>query len=185
MSLPPSTYDKPALRRLLLDRRSRIDPADRQRWNERLRTHVEQWFETHPVDSLGVFWPIRGEPDLLDLYGKLAGLGVRLSLPVVVGKTAPLQFAAWQPGDTTARDGFGVPIPLHPNFVALPEALLVPCVGFSHESYRLGYGGGFYDRTLATAPKPAAIGIAYSCQQVAFQPDANDIALDRVITEAG
>jgi 5,10-methenyltetrahydrofolate synthetase len=67
--------------------------------------------------------------------------------------------------------------------VVRPPALLVPCLGFSEQGYRLGYGGGFYDRTLAPAPRPATLGIAYACQQVAFAADEHDLPLDAVITE--
>ena len=120
---------------------------------------------------------------MLNLYGKLTAHGVRLSLPVVVGKDQPLRFAAWSPGDVMVKDSFGVPVPEQPLFGSTPEVLLIPCVGFNSERFRLGYGGGFYDRTLAVAPRPFAIGIAYACQRVDFETREHDIALDMIITE--
>jgi 5,10-methenyltetrahydrofolate synthetase len=77
----------------------------------------------------------------------------------------------------------GVAVPADLRTVARPPALLVPCLGFNAQSYRLGYGGGFYDRTLAEAPRPYALGIAYACQQAAFDADDHDVPLDTVITE--
>lgn len=184
MSLPPSPSDKNALRRSLLDIRRHIGDEDRARWNAAISERLELWLQTHPVATLGVFWPIRKEPDLLSLYERLAARGVQLSLPVVVGRDQPLRFAAWSPGDVMVKDSFGVPVPEQPVFVATPEALLIPCVGYNAGRFRLGYGGGFYDRTLTVVPRPLAIGIAYTCQQTDFGADPHDIALDVIITEA-
>jgi 5-formyltetrahydrofolate cyclo-ligase len=182
-SLPPSPHDKGALRRSLLDIRRNIGDEDRVRSNAAIGSLLDQRFQMHPVSTLGVFWPIRQEPDLLSLYDRLAARGIRLSLPVVVGKNLPLQFAVWSPGDATAKDSFGVPVPEHPVFVATPQALLIPCVGFNAQRFRLGYGAGFYDRTLAVTPRPFTIGIAYSCQQAVFDASAHDVALDMIVTE--
>jgi 5-formyltetrahydrofolate cyclo-ligase len=184
-SLPPSHHDKAALRQSLLHLRRNINDDIRTRWNAAIADRLENWLTLHPVATLGVFWPIRKEPDLLDLYKKIAGLGVRLALPVVIAKDEPLGFAAWAPDDAMEKDAFGVPVPAQLIFVTMPETLLVPCVGFNEQGFRLGYGGGFYDRTLAREPKPLAIGIAYACQKAVFEIGAHDIALDMIITEAG
>jgi 5,10-methenyltetrahydrofolate synthetase len=104
-------------------------------------------------------------------------------LPVVVARAAPLAFAAWSPGAALVADGMGVMVPGDLHFVERPPALLVPCLGFSAEGYRLGYGGGFYDRTLEPAPRPYTLGIAYACQQAQFAHAAHDVALDVVVTE--
>jgi len=183
MSLPPSPNDKRALRRALLDIRRSISEENLARWNAVISERLEQWFQTHPVTSLGVFWPMNKEPDLLGLYEKLSTRGVRLSLPVVVGKDQPLRFAAWKPGDAMVQDSFGVSVPEQPVFVTTPKTLLIPCVGFNTERFRLGYGGGFYDRTLAVTPKPLAIGIAYACLQADFGTETHDIALDMMVTD--
>ena len=184
MSLPPSPSDKAALRRTLLDRRQRISDGDRLRWNAAIESRLEQWLASHTLTALGVYLPIRSEPELLGLYAKLVARGVKLSLPIVVGKDQPLRFTAWMPGDKMVRDAFGVPVPAQTSFVPMPEVLLVPCVGFNAQGFRLGYGGGFYDRTLAQTPKPVAIGIAYACQEAAFEVGVHDISMDVIITES-
>ncbi|GAB3540712.1 hypothetical protein GCM10027343_10210 [Noviherbaspirillum agri] len=140
------------------------------------------WWNAHQVLTMGVYWPIRSEPDLHQAYAELTSRGIQLALPVVVDNNAPLKFIAWKPGDPTTKDAFGVAIPISGEEIR-PEALLIPCVGFNALCYRLGYGGGFYDRTLAQSPRPLTIGVGYSCGFAAFDADAHDVALDAVITE--
>jgi 5-formyltetrahydrofolate cyclo-ligase len=183
MSLPPSTADKSALRQALLDRRLNIPDIDRTRMDAAIAAHLERWLDQHQIDILGIFWPIRNEPDLHDLYRRLSSRKLKLALPVVTEKNMPLRFAAWAPGDPMKKDAFGVPAPENLAFVPTPDALLIPCVGFNSLRYRIGYGGGFYDRTLAIEPKPLAIGIAYSCQLAQFQTGEHDVALDLIVTE--
>lgn len=183
MSLPPSHVSKAPLRQALLDRRLSLSEIDRTRMDAAIASHLEHRFSTQPVATLGVFWPIRNEPDLIDLYRRLDARGVNLSLPVVTDKNAPLRFAAWTPGAPMKKDVFRVPVPEKREFVAMPEAILVPCVGFNSKRFRIGYGGGFYDRTLSVTPRPVAIGIAYSCQLVEFEPGPHDVALDVIATE--
>jgi 5-formyltetrahydrofolate cyclo-ligase len=184
MSLPPSHQDKGALRRSLLAVRRGIDDRQRHQWDVAICTQLEHWLSSRPVGSLGIYWSIQNEPNLLPTYVRLAERGVRLFLPVVASKGKPLQFAAWTPGDAISKDAFGVPVPEQKVFGPYPDALLIPCVGFDHNRFRLGYGGGFYDRTLAVSPRPIAIGIAYACQQTTFEADPHDIALDVIITES-
>jgi 5-formyltetrahydrofolate cyclo-ligase len=176
---------KPALRKSLLAARSAV-PADlRQRWNAEIGARIVAWWEAHQVPTLGVYWPIRGEPDLRSAYEELNARGVRLALPVVVAKDAPLGFAEWTPGDALVKDALGVSIPAQHAVLMQPEALLIPCVGFNATRIRLGYGGGFYDRTLALAPRPFALGIAYGCALAAFDADPHDVGLDMIVTETG
>lgn len=183
MSLPPSALGKGDLRRALLERRLRIDDAERARMDAAIAAHLAHLLTTQPVASLGLFWPIRKEPDLLDLYRRLAVQGMRLSLPLVTEKKAPLRYVRWAPDDPMVKDSFGIPVPEKKFFVEMPDAVLVPCVGFNSQRFRIGYGGGFYDRTLALTPKPLAIGIAYSCQLAEFDIGPHDIPLDLIVTE--
>lgn len=155
----------------------------RQTLDCRIAERLEAWCIEHPVKTLGVYWPIRGEPDLRHVYEKLCQRGMALALPVVTSKDAPLRFVAWAPGDAMRKDRYGIAIPASDTAVR-PDAVLVPCVGFNAQRFRLGYGGGFYDRTLAQVPRPVAVGIAYASSLSAFEADAFDIALDRVITES-
>lgn len=179
--------DKAELRRALLAARSAIATDARRQYDAAIGAHVLAWWRTHPVQTLGIFWPMRGEPDLRDVYAKLAAQGLQLALPLVVARDAPLQFAAWAPGEPLEVDAMGVSIPaLIPaqnRIMQNPEALLIPCVGFNAARVRLGYGGGYYDRTLAVAPRPFAIGIAYANGLASFNAAAHDVALDLIITE--
>lgn len=176
--------DKAALRGALKARRRAIDPATKHAWDDRIGALVLAWWQAHPQESLGVYWPLAGEPDLRPAYAQLARAGVRLALPVVLAPDAALGFAEWIPGEATVLDRMGVAVPAELRMVARPPALLVPCLGFNAQGYRLGYGGGFYDRTLAPQPRPMTVGIAYACQLAAFAGAAHDVPLDRIITEA-
>jgi len=174
---------KSLLRNTLKALRRAIDPATRHAWDDRIGARVIAWCRAHPHETLGVYWPLAGEPDLRPAYAEMAAAGVRLALPVVVERDAPLGFAEWIPGEATETDRLGVAVPSELRMIERPPALLVPCLGFNASGYRVGYGGGFYDRTLAPEPKPATVGIAYACQLVAFDGDAHDVPLDRMITE--
>jgi 5,10-methenyltetrahydrofolate synthetase len=175
---------KAALRSALKAARRAIDPATRVQWDAHIGVQVLAWWRLRQVPVLGVYLPIHGEPDLRAAYAELAQAGARLALPVVVARDAPLAFAAWTPGQALVADGMGVMVPGDLHFVPRPPALLVPCLGFNAEGYRLGYGGGFYDRTLEEAPRPYTLGIAYACQEAQFGHAPHDVALDVVVTEA-
>lgn len=185
-SVDPSV-DKGALRRELLSTRAAVGAAQKTAWDAAIGARVLAWWERQAAagrTSLGVYWPLRGEPDLAPAYAALAARGVRLALPVVVERDAALAFAAWIPGEALERDAMGVAVPAERRLVARPDALLIPCLGFNACHFRLGYGGGYYDRTLAEPPRPATAGVAYTCQAAAFASAPHDIALDTVLTEA-
>lgn len=177
--------DKAELRRELLARRQLVAEEVRRERDERISAHVLAWWRASGAGSLGVYWPIRNEPDLRDLYVWMRAEGARLALPTVTRKEDALVFLAWEPEDELIRDGLGCRVPAPGAAQVRPEALLIPCVGFNTRGQRLGYGGGYYDRTLADARRPLAIGIAYADSLCEFAGDAHDVALDRVITENG
>lgn len=181
--------DKPQLRRTLKERRRAIDHTTRRAWDDRIGARVLAWWHANADSSsgaiLGVYWPLAGEPDLRPAYAELAEAGVRLALPVVLERDAALGFAEWIPGEPTVADSLGVAVPAELRLVNRPQVLLVPCLGFDARGYRLGYGGGFYDRTLAAQPRPRTLGIAYACQQAQFEIGEYDIPLDAIITELG
>lgn len=174
--------NKTDLRRSLLTARDAIALDVRMCCDIAITERVHAWLQDNPVKSLGVYWPIRSEPDLRTLYDDLTQKGIKLGLPVVMKKDAPLAFALWKPGDALASDAHGVPVPVERNLMH-PEALLIPCVGFNTDNIRLGYGGGFYDRTLATEQRPLAIGVAYASSRASFTAGPHDIALDVIITD--
>jgi 5-formyltetrahydrofolate cyclo-ligase len=171
------------LRRALAVVRAGIDPARKAEWDAAIGDRLLAWWRAQAMPALGVYWPLRGEADLSVAYAELARSGVRLALPVVLARDAALGFADWQPGEEMVRDAMGVAVPAALRMVERPPALLVPCLGFNQAGYRLGYGGGFYDRTLELAPRPYTLGIAYACQQAQFVSAPHDVALDRILTE--
>jgi 5,10-methenyltetrahydrofolate synthetase len=175
--------NKSELRRALLATRRAIAPGTRIEWDARIGARVRAWLAAHQVRTLGVYWPIQGEPDLREDYAELAALGIKLALPVVRGRDQPLIYVEWLPGEELAKDQFGVPVPERQRPMEQPNVVLVPCVGFNAQRFRVGYGAGFYDRTLAQAERPVAVGIAYGCGVAEFEVAAHDVALDFIVTE--
>lgn len=186
-ALAPAQTGRNALRQQLLAQRNALDPSLKERWDQALQQHLLDYYATPQQEPslarLGVYWPMRGEPDLRPAYAALAARGVQLALPVVVEPAAPLRFAKWTPDTPLVTGAFGALVPAEPAWVE-PSTLLVPCLGFNSARMRLGYGGGFYDRTLAAAPRPATIGIAYDCLHAEFEAEPHDVALDCILTES-
>lgn len=181
----PAANRKALLRQSLLQARSALPAATRAGWDQAIGHHLLAWRNETGVDALAVYWPLPGEPDLRAAYAALAAAGVRLTLPVVIEKDAPLVFADWRPGEDMLLDRMKIAVPAERRLVACPAAIVLPCLGFNKQRLRLGYGGGFYDRTLAQAPRPATLGVAYCAQRVDFDGGPYDIALDRIATENG
>jgi 5-formyltetrahydrofolate cyclo-ligase len=174
---------KAALRKRLKAQRAGLDDAAKPERDRRIGAQVLAWWRRTRPPLLAVYWPLSGEPDLADAYRTLASEGAALALPVVLKRHAALAFAEWIPGEDMVLDPMGVAVPAQLRTVARPPALLVPCLGFNEHGYRLGYGGGFYDRTLEGGVKPATLGIAYACQAADFEADAHDVPLDLIVTE--
>ncbi len=182
-SAKPSPQPRALLRKSLLDQRRNTVAAQRQQWDEKIAAKVLDWCRQNRPVSLGVFWPIQAEPDLQLCYPILQELGIQLALPLVQNKAQALTFLAWAPGDRMTTDEYGIPVPAQRVHIIQPAVLLIPCVGFNANNYRLGYGGGYYDRTLSTTPRPQAIGIAYHQGLLDFAAQAHDLAMDLIITE--
>ncbi|MES2297026.1 MAG: 5-formyltetrahydrofolate cyclo-ligase [Pseudomonadota bacterium] len=176
---------KSALRAELARLRRALDPSTTRAWDQAIGRHLLAWWEDLGLDTLAVYWPLKGEPDLAAAYAELVRRGARLALPVVLARDAPLAFAHWEPGEAMGRDCMGVAVPAAMRPLARPPAILVPCLGFNGARLRLGYGGGYYDRTLAPAPRALAAGVAYACQAAQFDGAAHDVALDLIVTETG
>ena len=132
---------------------------------------------------IGFYWPIKGEFDLRGLVAELIAQGWQAALPVVVKKDSPLIFCHWTPDMKLVPGVWNIPVPQEPVIVT-PSVLLVPLVGFDKGNYRLGHGGGYYDRTLAGFNnRPLTIGIGLeSCRLDTIYPQWHDIALDRIVT---
>ena len=138
---------------------------------------------------VSAFFPYKSEIDTRPLLGKLAGEGWTTCLPIVLALGEPLMFRRWMPGEPTVPGVWDIPRPSDDAPEVEPDVLLVPLMAFDKQGYRLGYGGGFYDRTLEKlrAKKPVvAIGVAYAAQETEAVPrDAHDQPLDYVMTERG
>lgn len=135
---------------------------------------------------VGFYWPFKREIDLRHVVRHLIDAGAVAALPVVVERARPVEFWAWQPRTKLARGIWNIPIPAERQVVQ-PAILLVPLLGFDGAGYRLGYGGGYYDRTLAaTTPRPITIGIGYEHGRLdTIFPQPHDIPMDATVTEAG
>ncbi|NDH51557.1 MAG: 5-formyltetrahydrofolate cyclo-ligase [Betaproteobacteria bacterium] len=162
-------------------------PADQRRgWSRTITTLLQQAFPMLGQSSIGFYWPFRGEFDPRFAIFGWRRLGAQAALPVVVRKDAALEFRAWWPGVATARGVYDLPIP-QDTAVVRPDALLIPPLGFDAQGFRLGYGGGYFDRTLAAMqPQPLKIGVAFELSRMpTIRPQAHDIAMDFIVTEAG
>lgn len=133
------------------------------------------------------YWPIKGEPDLRPLMRDLHASGVTVALPVVETRAAPLVFRRWTPETRMVRGDWNIPVPPPEAETITPHIALAPLVGWTAEGYRLGYGGGYFDRTLAALhPRPFVIGIGLNTAGLAtIFPQPHDIPLDMIVTEAG
>ncbi len=135
---------------------------------------------------VSLYWPFRGEPDLRDWMKSLEARGGRCALPVVVTKAAPLGFRHWHSNSRLERGVWNIPFPADGEEV-LPDIVVAPVVGFDAGCWRLGYGGGYYDRTLAAlGRKPLVLGVGYTIQKIeTIHPQPHDIPMDTIVTETG
>lgn len=152
-----------------------------------LRQVLRDHLAVAPGRAVSAYWPIKGEPDLRPLMLELHQAGVNVALPIVETKHAPLIFRVWTPETRMVRGNWNIPVPPPEADQIHPEIALAPLVGWSEDGYRLGYGGGYFDRTLAVLrPRPFTIGIGYASARLAtIFPQPHDIRLDLILTEAG
>jgi len=135
---------------------------------------------------VSVYWPIRGEPDLRPWMREASAQGLRIALPVAVALNQPLKFRVWLPGARMSHGLLKIPYPADGAEVQ-PTTVLAPLVGFDAGCFRLGYGGGFFDRTLAGFEhKPLAIGVGYAQTRLpTIFPQTHDIPMDRILLGSG
>jgi len=142
-----------------------------------------------PGSVVGGYWPLPGELDPRPLMESLAARGAVLALPVVVAPDAPLAFRGWSPGDRLEPGPHGTAHPALTAPLLVPTLLLVPLLAFDAKGFRLGFGGGYYDRTLDALRRGGgvvAVGLAFAAQQSPALPsDPWDQPLDMVFTEEG
>lgn len=169
----------------LIPARVAVPDATREAWTQRVIASLEPIVMA--VDGpVSFYWPFRGEPNLRPLMRRMVAAGKAVALPVVVEKRHPLEFRPWTPGCEMVLGVWNIPIPDTRERVT-PRLLLAPIVGFDSQRYRLGYGGGYFDRTLAAlGGARTVIGVGYDSQALpTIYPLPHDIPMDRIVTQSG
>ena len=172
-------------RQRLLALRSGTAPTVRREWGREIEGRLQELLAERAGITLGVYWPFQAEFDPRPLVDWLIASGSAVALPAVIDKKGPLEYRAWRPGDSLVDGVWNIPVPEQRDIV-VPQAVLAPLVGFDRECYRLGYGGGYFDRTLAALkPCPWAIGVGFELSLVdTIHPQPQDIPMDLIVTEA-
>ena len=179
--------DRAALRREKLAAREALPPAEHARLSVQVEDHLEQEFARLAPGGIAFCWPIRAEFDARPLVARLIACGWQASIPTVLTRDAPMVFRPWTPQTIMGTDPYGIPIPAGSEISPPPHIILLPLVAFDARGFRLGYGGGYFDRTLAMlVPRPTTIGVGFELARTAgINPQAHDISLDAIATEAG
>lgn len=189
---PPSAEDigaeKRRLRARALARRAAMGEDARRAASMAAGGHALAAIGAPQGRTIALFAPFRDEIDTFPLAAALRAEGARLALPVIVGRDRPLLFRLWEAGDPLAPRGiYGIPTPSGSAPEVTPHVVIVPLAAYDRRGYRIGYGAGFYDRTLAglrAAGAVRAIGYAFACQEVPRVPaEAHDEPLDMMVTE--
>ncbi|EXI76655.1 MAG TPA: 5-formyltetrahydrofolate cyclo-ligase [Candidatus Accumulibacter phosphatis] len=183
------TGDRRVLRRSLLARRRALPADEWLQHSQVIRGLLQESLPRLAALRVGFCWPHDNEPDLRPLIAHWQRQGdprFMALLPVVLASDTGLAFRAWSPGLAMTTDRYGIPVPASGELV-LPQALLIPLVGFDAAGFRLGYGGGYFDRTLASLrPRPLAIGVGFELSRLdSVLPEPHDQPLDLIVTEAG
>jgi 5,10-methenyltetrahydrofolate synthetase len=175
-----------AERERLIAAREALDAHAVDALRRQIDAHLERAFPGLKANAFAFCWPIRNEYDARHLAKTLREAGALTALPVVVAPKSPLLFREWHPGVALAKGPLDIPYPVGSREVA-PRAVLLPMNGWDAQGYRLGYGGGFFDRTLASLqPKPLVIGVSYEMARMeTIHPQPWDIPMDYVVTERG
>lgn len=173
-------------RNMLLEQRTAMSAAERSEKQNTILQTISDYLANQPTAVLGIYWPIKGELDCRGLAQALTQKGWQLAVPVINKETKCLDFALWHPDTEMTTGIWNIPIPAQPIWVS-PTWFLVPLVGFDREHYRLGYGGGYYDRTFASIDNPVkkvGVGLESGRLETIF-PHQFDIPMDMIVTEDG
>jgi 5-formyltetrahydrofolate cyclo-ligase len=168
----------------LLERRRTVGFDERKQDATALIERLASSVDLRAFRTLGFYWPIRDELDLRGLARRHIETGGTAALPVVVEKNAPVEFWQWQNAAAMQRGFWNIPIPAERRVVK-PDALVIPLVGFDAAGFRLGYGGGYYDRTLAAlTPRPFCIGVGYDDAELeTIHPQPHDVPMSMIVTQ--
>jgi 5-formyltetrahydrofolate cyclo-ligase len=171
-------------RRGLIARRNGLSEPERLKMAEKAKWRLAENVDLFQYRTIGFYWPIESEIDCQDLMCSLAEASRNVALPVVIERNQPVEFWKWEPSCSMQPGMWDIPIPRQRDVVE-PDALVIPLVGFDLAGYRLGYGGGYYDRTIAAAlRRPFCIGLGFSLGLLSsICPQAHDIQMDVVVTD--
>lgn len=174
------------LRRTLIAARQALPAPDHAIKTESVLHHLSRLIVAVPPGTVGFCWPVQGEIDCRPYVDTLRRAGWKVALPVTPPQGQPLRFREWDLTSPLIADRHGIPHPEQGDWL-MPDLLLIPLVGFDGQGFRLGYGGGFFDRTLeALQPRPCTIGIGFELgRQETLHPHPKDIPMDAVVTETG
>jgi 5-formyltetrahydrofolate cyclo-ligase len=181
-----STVDRKALRRRLLDARVGLDDAAHTAFSTAITTALLTHLRPLVGRVFAAYWPHRREYDPMKLAEQIIAEGGAIALPVVVEKGKPLEFRQWHPDTEMLVGLYEIPHPAGDTAV-VPDVVLAPVVGFDQAGYRLGYGSGYYDRTIAALPtRPLLVGVGFELGRVeTIAPQPHDIPMDLIVTELG
>ena len=181
-----AAINRAALRRERIAAREALPAAEHANKTGALLEHLGSFLYRRKPGTLGFYWPIRAEPDCRPLITQLLQQGWRACLPLIVDRAAAMTFQEWTPASRMTAGEHGIPT-VAAGRELLPDVLLLPVNAFDAAGYRLGYGGGYFDRTLAAlTPRPYSIGVGFELARVAsIAPHAQDCRLDAVVTEVG
>jgi 5-formyltetrahydrofolate cyclo-ligase len=174
------------LRREKIAARLALPAAAHRAANVAIQHHLTEFLLPLCAGTIAFCMPIRAEADCRPLVEHLISVGWQAAMPVVRTLDAPMEFRAWWPAAPMTADPFGIPVPAT-ELSAHPDVILLPLVAFDAAGYRLGYGGGYFDRTLAAMkPRPLSIGVGFDLAAVKdIHPERHDIPPDLIVTESG
>ena len=175
-----------AMRERLIARRLLIEPSVRRDHASKIARHLLSLMEPLAGRTVSLYWPIRAEPDLRSLASPIREAGGRCALPVVAEKNSPMVFKVWEPGAKLVPGIWNIPVPSDGSPV-VPDIVLAPVVGYDRACFRLGYGGGYFDRTLVSLTQwPLVVGVGYAEAALpTIYPLSHDVPLDVIVTELG
>ena len=172
-------------REQLIARRIAVGGYQRKLWQQAIILKLHHILKDMEPSTLAFYWPFKGEIDCRGLIAELLQQGWQAALPAVIKENSPLEFRLWTPETSMISGVWKIPVP-QTRMIVEPKVMLIPLVGFDDDHYRLGYGGGYYDRTLAEIKSsPMKIGLGFEqARLTTIYPQRYDIAMDVILTEA-